>query len=292
MDREAQFQELRPLLFALAYRMLGTRADAEDVVQEAWLRWQAADADVRSPKSFLTTVVARLALDALKSAHRKRETYTGPWLPEPLVEPSGAGPIEMAESLSLAFLHVLESLSPPERVAFLLHEAFDTGYAEIASVLDTSEANCRQLVRRARQHLHERRPRFAVDRVRHQQVLEQFLATCATGDPAPLTVMLSERVVVYSDGGGKVPSALQPVQGADRVARLLTGLARKGAAGGRVEFAEINGEPGAVLIAQGTPVSVISIDIGPDGLIRGVFLVNNPQKLAAAASIFGQPSLR
>jgi len=146
MDKQTQFQELRPILFSLAYRTLGTRADAEDVLQDAYLRWQSAPAgEVRSPKSYLTTVVARLALDSLKAAYRKRETYVGPWLPEPLVEPLGAQPVEMAESLSLAFLHLLESLSPAERVAFLLREVFDAGYDEVAAALETSEPTAARL---------------------------------------------------------------------------------------------------------------------------------------------------
>src|ERR1044071_3015349 len=216
MDRDRQFHELRPLLFALAYRMLGTRAGAEDIVQEAWLRWRGAgDEEIRAPKSYLTTIVARLALDALKAAYRKRETYVGSWLPEPLVEPAGTQRAEMAESLKLAFLHILETLSPDERAVFLLRDVFDAQYPEIAAALDTSEANARQLLTRARKHLHARRPRFPVDRSLHQQVLQQFLQACATGDASRLAAMLSERVVVFSDGGGKVPSALRPVSGAD-----------------------------------------------------------------------------
>src|SRR5689334_6311612 len=157
MTPETQFQELRPTLFALAYRMLGTRADAEDIVQEAYLRWRSApDEEIRAPKSYLTTIAARLSLDSLKAAYRKRETYVGPWLPEPLVEPLGSRPVEMAESLKLAFLHVLESLSAAERVAFLLRDVFDAEYSEIAAALETSEANARQMVTRARKHLHER----------------------------------------------------------------------------------------------------------------------------------------
>jgi len=283
MERDRQFEELRPRLFSLAYRMLGTRADAEDLVQEAWLRWQSArDEEIRSPKAWLTTAVARLALDALKAAYRKRETYVGPWVPEPLIDPPGTQPVEMAESLSLAFVHLLESLSPAERVAFLLREAFDSDYAEIAAALDTSEANCRQLVTRARRHLHERRPRFPVDRARHQDMLRRFLAACASGDPSQVAGMLADDVVVFSDGGGKVPSARQPVAGADRAARLLTGLAKKGAAGARVEFADVNGEAGAVLFAGETLIGVVAIDIGGHGRIRAVFLVNNPEKLTKA----------
>jgi RNA polymerase sigma-70 factor, ECF subfamily len=283
LNRDAQFQELRPTLFSLAYRMLGTRADAEDVVQEAWLRWQAATQsqnreDIRLPKSFLTTIVARLSLDALKAAHRKRESYVGPWLPEPLIEPPGTHAIEMAELLSMAFLHMLESLSPAERVAFLMREAFDSGYDEISAVLETSEENSRQLVARARKHIEGRRPRFPVDRARHQKLLEQFLAACATGDSASFTGLLSEDVVLYSDGGGKASAALNPIYGAERVVKFLVGIARKGPTDYRLNFADVNGEPGAVLIAPDGARMVIAIDLVGD-LLSGIFFMVNPEKI-------------
>jgi len=279
MERETEFQELRPLLFSLAYRMLGTRADAEDVVQEAYLRWQGAPAgEVRSPKSYLATVVARLALDVLKSASRQRESYVGPWLPEPLVQPAGTKPMEMAESLSLAFLHLLESLSPPERVAFLLREVFDAGYDEVAAALETSESNSRQIVARARKHIQERRPRFVVDRGRQSAVLQEFLAACTTGDPSQLTALLSQDAVLYADGGGKVSAALNPIVGADRVIRFLTGIAPKLPAL-RVEFADVNGGPGAVLLEAGKPYGVVALDINGEGRIAGLYFVTNPDKL-------------
>jgi RNA polymerase sigma-70 factor (ECF subfamily) len=284
LDFEQQFQELRPVLFSLAYRMLGTRADAEDVVQEAWLRWEsAAKEDIRLPKSFLTTVVARLSLDALKAAHRKRETYVGPWLPEPIVEPSGSHTVEVAETLSIAFLHILESLSPAERVAFLLREAFDTNYDEIATVLDTSEQNSRQLVARARKHMDDRRPRFPVDRVRHQKMLEEFLTACASGDASELTHLLSEDVVLYSDGGGKIPAALNPIHGSDHVAKLLLGLARRGGAAARIQFATVNGEPGAVMIEPSGIVTVMTIELDSQGRLSRLFFMRNPEKLAGDA---------
>ncbi len=279
IDREIQFQDLRPLLFALAYRMLGTRADAEDVVQEAYLRWQsAADEQVRSPKSYLTTIVARLALDGLKAAHRQRETYVGPWLPEPLVAPMGTQHLEMAESLSLAFLRVLESLSPSERVAFLLREVFDAGYEEVASALETSEANSRQIVARARKHIQDHRPRFAVDRARQSAVLNEFLTACATGDPAQLTALLSEDAVLYSDGGGKVSAALNPIFGASRVVRFLIGIGRRMPALS-VQFADVNGAVGAILLEAGRPNSVITCDVTAEGRIANLYVVSNPDKL-------------
>jgi len=285
MDWETEFQNLRPLLFALAYRMLGARADAEDVVQDAYLRWQSAAAgEVRSPKSYLTTIVARLALDRLKAAHRQREIYVGPWLPEPLVEPLGTQPVEMAESLSLAFLHILESLSPSERLAFLLREVFDAGYDEVAAALDTTEANSRQIFASARKHIQDRRPRFEVDRDRQSVVLREFLAACATGDPSQLTNLLSEDAVLYTDGGGKVSAALNPIVGADRVARFLLGVGRKIPALS-VEFAGVNGGVGAILMDAGRPYCVMAFDVSADGRIANLYLVTNPDKLPRQADV-------
>src|SRR5580692_5117875 len=255
MPPETKFEEHRPLLFSLAYRMLGTRSDAEDIVQDAYLRWQSASQEeVRAPKSYLTTVVARLSLDSLKSARRKRETYVGEWLPEPLVEPSGSSAVEMAESLSLAFLHILETLSPDERVAFLLREVFEADYAEIAATLDTSEANCRQLIARARKHIRDRRPRFQVDRARQQSVLQQFLIAAQTGDPSKLLPLLSPDVEMHSDGGGKVAATINPIYGSDKVSRFFKGLAKKGVSVGlTARFANVNGVPGGVLMQGSNP---------------------------------------
>lgn len=284
MDRDEQFQELRPLLFSLAYRMLGTRADAEDIVQEAYLRWHAArDEEVRVPKSFLTTVVARLGLDSLKSAYRKRETYPGPWLPEPLVEPTGTVTLELADSLSLAFLYLLEALSPAERVAFLLREAFDAEYAEIADVLETSEANSRQLVTRARKHLQEKRRRFPVDREQHEGILRRLVATCLTGDAAELASMLSQDVVVISDGGGKTLAALRPILGADKCSRFLTGLTRKGAGGATAaRVVDVNGEPALLLEAGQTVITILTVEMDAEGRIARILIMRNPDKLPSS----------
>jgi RNA polymerase sigma-70 factor (ECF subfamily) len=281
MPPEILFEEYRPLLFSLAYRMLGTRADAEDIVQDAYLRWQSASLEeVRAPKSYLTTVVARLSLDSLKSARRKRETYVGEWLPEPLVEPSGSSAVEMAESLSLAFLHILETLSPDERVAFLLREVFEADYAEIAATLDTSEANCRQLIARARKHIHDRRPRFKVDRARQQSVLQQFLAACQTGDPSQLLPLLSPDVVMHSDGGGKAAATINPIYGSDKVSRFFHGIAKKGATAGLTpKFVNVNGAPGALLMQGETRCAVVSIELNDTGLVERIFFVVNPDKL-------------
>jgi RNA polymerase sigma-70 factor (ECF subfamily) len=281
MDRETSFQEMRPLLFSLAYRMLGTRSDAEDIVQDAYLRWRNASAEqVHAPKSYLTTVVARLSLDSLKSARRKRETYVGEWLPEPLIEPPGTTAVEMAESLSLAFLHILETLSPDERVAFLLREVFDAGYADIAATLDTSESNCRQLIARARKHVRDRRPRFRVDRDRQQSVLKQFLAACQTGDPSELLPLLSPGVELHSDGGGKAAATLNPLYGPDKISRFFRGLANKGVAiGFSVRLVDVNGDPGALLLQEDTPDTVVSIQLNDSGQIHRIFLIRNPDKL-------------
>jgi RNA polymerase sigma-70 factor (ECF subfamily) len=293
MPPETLFEEYRPLLFSLAYRMLGTRSDAEDIVQDAYLRWRnASSEEIRAPKSYLTTIVARLSLDSLKSARRKRESYIGEWLPEPIVNPPGTSTVEMAESLSLAFLHILETLTPDERVAFLLREVFDTDYAEIASTLETSEPNCRQLIARARKHIHDRRPKFKVDRARLQSVLQQFLAACQSGDPSKLLPLLSPEVVMHSDGGGKVPSTMNPIYGADKVSRFFAGIAKKGAAIGlSTEWVDVNGNPGALLMQGERPAMVVSIQLTESGQIDRIFLVSNPDKISdprSSASISGQ----
>ncbi len=281
IDREKQFTELRPVLFSLAYRMLGTRADAEDIVQDAYLRWEAAaEEEVRSPRAYLTTIVARLALDCLKSARRKREVYTGPWLPEPLVEPVGTSLPEMAESLSIAFLHLLESLSPPERAAFLLREIFEMPYSEIAALLEASESNCRQMLVRARKSIQQKRRRFSVDRERHRNILERFMSACASGDLSQLTAVLHQDVVLFTDGGGKVRAALNPIYGASNVARFFAGITKQGhTAGLQASLAEVNGEPGALIYRDGSLVDVLSVELDNDGAIRQIFLVANPEKL-------------
>jgi RNA polymerase sigma-70 factor (ECF subfamily) len=271
----------RPVLFSLAYRMLGTRSDAEDIVQDAYLRWQSASSeDIRAPKSYLTTVVARLSLDSLKSARRKRETYVGEWLPEPIVEPPGTSAAEMAESLSLAFLHLLETLSPDERVAFLLREVFDAGYAEIAGTLYTTESNCRQLIARARKHIRDRRPRFKVDHTAQQRVLEKFLIACQSGDPSQLLPLLSPEVVMHSDGGGKVRATINPIYGPGKVSRFFQGIAKKGATAGiTANFVTVNGAPGALLMLGENPNSVVSIELDDEGRIHRIYLIVNPDKL-------------
>ena len=278
------FTELRPLLFSIAYRMTGTRADAEDAVQETFLRWQAADrGSIESPRAFLITVISRICVDVLKSAQRKREVYVGSWLPEPIVGPTKE-PAELAESLSLAFLHVLESLTPAERVAFLMHDVFDASYSDVAEALDTSGANARQLATRARQHLHERRPKVRVEREKQQTLLWAFVKACADGDAATLFGLLKQDAVLYSDGGGKVPAAINPIYGSDRIVRFILGLHKKGLGEIGGFAVEVNGAPGVALTLNGQPYMIHAVEV-EDDRIRTVFYIMNPEKVPAESFV-------
>jgi len=277
------FQELRPELFGLAYRMLALAADAEDVVHEAYLRWRAEPRrDVRSPRAFLITVVTRLCLDALGSARARRETYVGPWLPEPLLvdELGPAGASELSDSLSLAFLVVLEELSALERAAFLLHDVFGYGYGELSAALVRDQAACRQLVARARKHVAARGGRFEADRERAHELTKQFLAACAGGDLNALLAMLADDVVVWTDGGGKAKAAHEPVIGAAKAARFLLAIARATPEGTEVIETNLNGQPGLLALYGGSAVSAVTLDIA-DGLVNAVMVVANPDKLSA-----------
>ena len=274
------FEELRPYLFSIAYRMLGSAADAEDVVQEAFLRWQRVE-DVEHPKAYLSKVVTRLCIDHLQSARVRRETYVGPWLPEPLltdVSPDAAEEVERAESLSMAFLVMLETLSPVERAVFLLREVFGYEYAEIAEAVGRSEDNCRQIAHRAKQHLEARRPRFTAEKDKQQELLAAFFEACAFGDLDKLTGLLAEDVTLWSDGGGRVRAARRPIYGRDKVARFILGILAKG--GGRlaIQVAEVNGQPGFVAFEGERPDTVAAIDMTEEG-ISGIRLVVNPEKL-------------
>src|SRR5918992_1114130 len=222
------YEELRPLMFAIAYRMLGSVSDAEDIVQEAFLRFHRetrAGARIDSPKAYLSAVTTRLGIDHLRSARVRRESYVGPWLPEPLITDEDAAVTrhaETADTLSMAFLLLLESLSPVERAVFLLREVFDYGYDEIAAIVGKSEVNCRQIAARARQHVEEGRPRFEASRRRREELGQRFFAAAEEGDVQGLVRMLAEDVVVYGDGGGRVPGAArQPIHGEDKASRLL-----------------------------------------------------------------------
>ena len=279
------FNQHRNLLFSVAYRILGTAADAEDAVQDAWIKWSAADrAQVAEPKAYLTRIVSNVALERLRSTRYQRETYVGPWLPEPLMTDPAPDPSEQAEmsdSLSIAFLAVLESLSPVERAVYLLREVFGYGYDEIARVVDRSEDNCRQLATRARRHIEAHRPRFAVPRERQEELTERFMEAVQTGDDEALVAMLAEDAVAYTDGGGKVRAAPRPIAGREQVARFLVVSARRGAklTPFSVQNASVNGRPGRVLVGEdGAVVGVLEIDVDGD-LIRAVRIVNNPDKL-------------
>jgi RNA polymerase sigma-70 factor (ECF subfamily) len=280
---DAVFEEQRQVLFGLAYRMLGSVADAEDVVQDAFLRWQAADrSDVQSPKAFLTTVATRLAVDRLRRRRRERESYIGPWLPEPLVTDDSMreSSAELAESLSLAFLTLLEKLQPVERAVFLLHDVFQYSHDEIAAIVEKSPQNCRQILSRAKEHLGTGRPRFQPEPARQQALLQQFLATCSSGDVPALARMLVEDVVMVSDGGGKVNAAKKVVRGPAMVAKALVGLARKGAAGLALRFVSLNGAPSLLLCAADRVDTAVNFDFTADGRIAAVHIVRNPEKLA------------
>ncbi len=277
-SRTAVFEEQRRTLFGIAYRMLGSVADAEDIVQEAWLRWQGTDADVESPRAYLARTVTNLALNHLGSATARREQYVGPWLPEPLVtEPDAARDVEQAESVSLAMLVVMETLSPLERAVFVLKEVFGFPYAEIARVLDRSEASVRQVGHRARSHVQARRPRYApADEVRG--VTEQFLAACLGGDLNHMLELLAPDVTAWTDGGGKVQAALRPLHGADKVARWLLGVLSRQPEEVGARFVDVNGQPGIVLTLAGRPDTVGVLDVH-NGRITALRLVRNPDKL-------------
>ena len=278
--RTEDFERHRSLLFSIAYRMLGSVADAEDVVQEAYLRWQEVpEKEVRSPRSYLSAVVTRLSIDRLRSARAWREEYLGPWLPEPLVS-DRTDPTEFDETLSMAFMVLLESLNPVERAVFLLREVFDYDYGEISRIVQKSEDNCRQIARRARQSVAARRPRFERSPEQEERLTRQFVQTCVSGDMDGLLGLLSEDVTLWSDGGGKVAAAPYPIHGPERVARFLLGVLRTVPPGFFARPARINGGPGVVGYVEGHPTGVIALDIA-EGRLRGVRIVVNPEKLRA-----------
>lgn len=279
------FEELRSLLFGIAYRMLGSVTDAEDLVQEAYLRWrQVGQDEVRSARAFLTTAVTRLSIDHLRSARVRRETYVGPWLPEPLVT-EGSPPEErtvLSESLSLAFLVLLESLNPVERAVFLLRDVFEYDYPEVAAIVEKSEANCRQILRRARTQIEAHRPRFTPTREQQSRLTLQFAQACATGDLPGLEALLAQEVTAWSDGGGAARAALNPVFGQNKVARYFIGVTRKTPASRAWRLVEVNGQPSLLVSVDGRPRSLATLELA-GGLIQGVRVVLNPQKLARLA---------
>jgi RNA polymerase sigma-70 factor (ECF subfamily) len=281
------FERHRSLLFSIAYRMLGSVAEAEDVVQEAYLRWRVvSEEEVRSPRSYLSAVVTRLSINRLRSAQARREEYVGPWLPEPLLSDGAeeiAGPSELDESLSMAFLVLLESLNPVERAVFLLREVFDYDYEEISRIVGKSEANCRQIAHRARQSVAARRPRFERSPEQEERLTRQFVETCTSGDMEGLVSLLSEDVTLWSDGGGKVAAAPYPIHGPERVARFLVGVLRTVPRGFFARPIRVNGGPGVVGYVDGQPTGVVALEVA-DGRLRSVRIVVNPDKLRAIST--------
>ncbi|MFE9424600.1 RNA polymerase sigma-70 factor [Kitasatospora sp. NPDC006697] len=283
--------EHRRLLFGTAYRMLGSVADAEDILQDAWLKWAEADrSQVRNPRAYLVRTVTNLALNRLASAQVRREAYVGPWLPEPLLTApdTAAERAELDESVSLAMLVVLETLSPLERAVFVLREVFGYSNAELAQTLEKSEAAVRQLAHRAKAHVQERQPRYETDPGERRAVTERFLAACATGEASRVMELLAPGVVSWSDGGGVVRAALRPVRGADKVARWALGvLAKPEMAGATAEFAWVNGEEALLFrTAEGSVLAAVAYAVR-DGLIQEMWTQLNPAKLSGLAA--GEP---
>ena len=279
------FEAQRPRLIRLAYRMLGSVAEAEDAVQDAWLRWTRAGEDVADPAAWLVRATSRLCLDRLRAAKTRREAYRGPWLPEPLIEDLAVDPVERAEDVSVAFLLALERLSPLERAVFLLHDVFDEDYAEVAETLGKSEPAVRQLATRARAHVKETKPRFTVSQADAAKLAAAFMAAAAQGDMAALSAVLAEDAVMVTDGGGKRKAALRPLIGREDIVRLLEGLAWRGAEAFPLSFrsVRINGYPGLVLIREDGPMTV-AFQPGADGKLAGIYMVRNPEKLGHLGS--------
>ena len=272
----------RRLLFTVAYEMLGSAVDAEDVLQESWLKWDRADrGDVRDPRAYLVRIVTRTALDRLRTIARRREEYVGPWLPEPLLtSPDVAEDLELADSLSTAMLLVLETLTPTERAVFLLRDVFDLGYAELAEAVGKSEAAVRQIAHRARTHVAQRRPRNAASQAETRSALEAFMRTLETGDLQHLVDVLSPDVVALGDGGGIKQALPRPVKGADKVGKLMgVGLAAAREMGMSIELVHVNGWPALLIRLGGEIDSVLSVRVD-DGLVSAIYTVRNPEKLS------------
>jgi RNA polymerase sigma-70 factor (ECF subfamily) len=276
------FDRSRSRLFGIAYRMLGTRDDAEDILQEAYIRWHKTDArEIDTPEAWLVTVVTRLSIDRLRKASAERETYIGPWLPEPIITgPSPEDEAELASTLSLAFLKILEQLSPTERAAFLLHDVFDFDYPEIAHITGKSEPAARQMIHRARERVRAGKPRFEVDRAEHSRLVERFHAAAYAADERALLNLFSSDIAVVSDGGGKITAARKVVRGVAKVMRLFTVAFRSISDHVTTEIIEINGDPGIVEYYDGQPFAATTFSFH-EGKIIEMFRVMNPDKLTA-----------
>jgi RNA polymerase sigma-70 factor (ECF subfamily) len=296
-DPSASFEPYRRRLLGLAYRMLGSMAEAEDAVQEAYLRWHAADrARIDEPKAFLMTTTTRICLDVLKSARVRREEYVGPWLPDPVTDTAALAPdaeTELAEDLSVALLLALERLSPLERAAFLLHDVFDFSFAEVADALDRNEAACRQLAARARTHVREVRPAGAIPPraasgavdPKHAALVSAFMSASRSGDVDALMRILASDAKVVTDGGGKVAAALNVIEGADRVAAFAAGVVRKGWTDEvSVRFDTINGLPGLIVSGPAGLIQTNAFEIEGD-LVKAIYVVRNPDKLRHLAAL-------
>jgi RNA polymerase sigma-70 factor (ECF subfamily) len=286
------FQAHRDLMFAVAYRMLGTISDAEDAIQDAWLRWSAAPrADIADQRAYLAKIVVNTALNRLRAARARRESYIGPWLPEPMLtetRPDPAEQAELADSVSLAMLVVLESLTPEERAVFVLREVFALSYGEIGAALGRPDATVRQIAHRAREHVQARRPRFDVDRDQQRAVTERFLDAATGGDIEGLMAVLAPNVTLLTDGGGKAKAALRPITGAGKVARFIAGISTRPYMGMDIssmslQTAEINGGPGTLITVSGYPVALVTLTVA-DGQITAIQLLANPDKLSAIAA--------
>lgn len=283
----SQFHQVRPRLFGIAYRMLGSRADADDAVQDTWLRWNASDtrATLSSAEAWLVTVVTRLCIDRLRSALPEREAYIGPWLAEPIVTRAADLPesrLELAGDISMAFMLMLERLGPEERAVFLLHDVFDCGYADIAAVVKKTEAACRQLLHRARERVRTDKPRFAVTDASHMELLGRFVAAAQGGERAQLAQLFAPDASFRADFGGKVSATINIVRGADKIARFYESMGRKYGATTTFEHAIVNGEPGLLRLVDGKLDSTMSFDI-EDGRIGAIYVVRNPDKLLRAS---------
>lgn len=285
-ERAVIFEQHRSRLYGIGYRMLGSRADAEDMLQEAYVRWHKADIErVQVPEAWLTTTITRLCIDRLRAARTEREAYSGPWLPEPLVGESAPADqeAELASDLSMAFMVVLEQLAPEERAAFLLHDVFDCEYAEVARIIGKNEANCRQMVRRARERVRRDKPRFIVSETAHRRLLTRFLDAVRTGDHNALTELFSEDATWTADGGGKIPATSRTLVGGARIAKLMLGLSRRVFQPNRKQFdfrlATINGKTGIVAYREGRLFWALAMETDGVHILAG-YNVINPDKLA------------
>lgn len=287
-EADADFEEHRAELHRLAYQLLGSLSDADDVLQEAYLRWSRDErAAIQSPRAYLRAIVTRLCIDQHRQIDARKASYVGPWLPEPLIESPTVDHAELAESISLAFLVVLETLSPTERAAYVLRRLFEYDYDELSEILGKSETACRQLVSRAEERIRAGRPRFDPQPEQAQQITNLFLQACATGDLNGLKQLLAADAVSYSDGGGKVAAALAPIRGADRIARFLLGVLKKAPASLRHVPIFVNGQPGLMTLDGDQPVGVLTLEI-VDGRIQNCFIIRNPTKLTQAVRLVAQ----